>query len=131
MAQADGESVVGQMSFAVHNAAMAANQNAVIAARQGENILPFNARRRVSYVRLAPATRPRLSEGVVVVRFPLATAESRQRAPRVEEGVSKRPADSNNDETRVTPLDFVVTAFLILSVFAAPALAWTLLASLG
>jgi hypothetical protein len=39
--------------------------------------------------------------------------------------------DSN--EQRFTPFDFVATAFLILSVFAAPALVWTLLrsASLG
>jgi len=33
---------------------------------------------------------------------------------------------------RFTPLDFVVTAFLILSAFSGPALVWTLLAaSLG
>jgi hypothetical protein len=51
----------------------------------------------------------------------------------VEERIAKTPADSNNDETRFAPLDFVVTAFLILSVFSGPALAWKLLsaASLG
>ena len=115
---------MGQFSLAVHNAA--------IGASQGENVLLFHARRRGSRVRLSPATRPRLSDAVVV-RFPLATVVSRQRAPRVEDGITTRPADSNNDETRFTPLDFVVTAFLILSVFSAPALAWTLLsaASLG
>jgi hypothetical protein len=63
----------------------------------------------------------------------LATAKSRQRAPRIEEGNTKRRADANNDETRFTAFDFVVTAFLILSVFSGPALVWTLLsaASLG
>ena len=115
---------MGQFSFAVHNAA--------IGASQGENVLRFHARRRGSRVRLSPTARPRLSDAVVV-RFPLPTVESRQRVPRVGDGITTRPADSNNDETRFTPLDFVVTAFLILSVFSAPALAWTLLsaASLG
>jgi hypothetical protein len=109
---------MGQISFAVDNAAIPASRD--------ENILPFNAQRRVSHVRLSPATRPRLSE---VVRFPLATAASRQRAPRVGEGVTERQKDSNNNETRFTPLDFVVTAFLILSAFSGPALVWTLLSA--
>ena len=115
---------MAQIRYAVHNAS--------IVASQGENVLPFHARRRGSRVRLSPATRPRLSDGVVV-RFPVVTVVSRQRAPRVEDGITTSPADSNHDETRFTPLDFVVTAFLILSVFSAPALAWTLLsaASLG
>ena len=74
------ESVVGQISLAVDNAA--------IAASHGENILRFNARRRVSHVRLSPATRPRSSAGVVV-RFPLAAAAksaSRGRAHREDTG---------------------------------------------
>jgi hypothetical protein len=115
---------MGQVSFAVDKPAIAASQGGII--------LPFNARRRV-LLGLSSATQPRLSEGLVV-RFPLATVKGRQKAPRMEEGITKRrPDPSNSNETQFTPLDFVVTAFLILSAFAGPALVWTLAsaASLG
>ena len=64
-----------------------------------------------------------------MVRFPVATMEIRQRAPRVETVIAQRPADSNNDKAQFARLDFVVTAFLFLSVFSAPALVWALLSA--
>jgi hypothetical protein len=118
------EDDMGQISFAVDKPALAGSQ--------GKNILPFNARRRVPHVRLSPAIQPRSSEGVVV-RLPLGAWESRQRARGMEKGVTKNRGDLSNNEMRFSPFDFVATAILILSLFSAPAVVWTLLktASLG
>jgi hypothetical protein len=112
---------VAQLSFAADKPAIVTSQR--------EIVVPFDARRRAPRVRGATDAEPRSSEGVVV-RLPLANRESRQTAPRAEETTTKqRPAHSNSNERRLTTFDFVATAFLILSVFAAPALVWTLLRS--
>jgi hypothetical protein len=93
----------------------------------GENVVPFDMRQRTSRVRLSSADRPRLPEGAVV-RFPLANGESRQKGPRAEQSTGQVDASRTN-EPRFTTFDFVATAFLILSVFAGPALVWSLLRS--
>jgi hypothetical protein len=51
----------------------------------------------------------------------------------MEKGVTKNRGDLSNNEMRFSPFDFVATAILILSLFSAPAVVWTLLktASLG
>jgi hypothetical protein len=112
---------MAQLSFAAHKPAIVPSQR--------ENVVPFDARRRTSRARGAADALPRPSDGVVV-RLPLATEGSRQSAPPTEESATKeRPAFSGANERKLTTFDFVATAFLILSVFAAPALVWTLLRS--
>jgi hypothetical protein len=116
---------MGQLWFA-------ANEPAITASAR-ENVVPFDARRRVSRIQGIADAQPRLPEGVVV-RFPLANEGSSRGAPRAEESITKRPPKSSGSSgARFTTLDFVATAFLILSVFTAPALVWTMLrsASLG
>jgi hypothetical protein len=111
------ESVMGQLSFAVGKPAVAVGYR--------QNVVPFNTGRHRARVRLYPAAQPRLLE-VVVVRLP--------KAPRTDETISKRRAESSDsDEMRLTSFDFVAVAFLIVSVFSGPALVWSLLraASLG
>jgi hypothetical protein len=112
------EGVMGQFSLAVDKPAVAVRS-------YRQNIIPFNTARYGARVRFSPATQPRLSEGVVV-RLP--------KAPRAHKITSKRRAESSDSgEMRFTTLDYVATTFLILSVFAAPALVWSLVraASLG
>jgi hypothetical protein len=107
---------MGKLSFAVDEP---------VAVSYRQNVLPFDAARHRAGVRLSRAARPRPSEGVVV-RLP--------KAPCTDETISKsRAKPPPNGETRFTVLDFVATAFLILSVFSAPALVWSLVrtASLG
>lgn len=112
---------MGQLKFAANQPAIAANRT--------ENVVPFDARRRASQVRSDNDVQPR-SSGGVVVRLPLANNETRQKAPRTDENVANgRAQPSSTNDTALTTFDFVATAFLILSVFAAPALMWTLLRS--
>jgi hypothetical protein len=109
---------MAQLSFAADKPATVASQR--------ENVVPFDARRRVSRLRGAADAQPR-APGGVVVRLPL---PGRQGAPRAEESTTKgQAASSSANERRLTTFDFVATAFLILSVFATPALVWTLLRS--
>ena len=106
---------MGQLSFAVVKPAVAGSY--------GQNVVPFNTGLRPARIRLSPAAQQRLSEGVVV-RLP--------KAPRAEGTTSKRRAESSdNNEPRFTPFEFVATAILILSVFSAPALVWSLLRSVS
>jgi hypothetical protein len=104
---------------------LAANQPAVT--NQSGNVVPFDARRRASHVRGAADAQPRSSEGVVV-RLPLAN-EGTQKEPRAEKSLAKGRSGPAGSETGFTTLDFVASAFLILSVFTVPALVWTLLRS--
>jgi hypothetical protein len=102
---------MGQLSLAV-------DKPAVTVRSYRQNVVPFNTARHGARVRLSPATQRRLSEGVVV-RLP--------KAPPAHETASKRRAESSDSgEMRFTTLDYVATAFLILSVFAGPALVWSL-----
>jgi hypothetical protein len=111
---------MGQLSFATQ-------RPAITVSRTG-NVVPFHASRS-SRNGLARATQLGLSEGVVVP-LPLASRESRRGASRTEESISDSPAGpSGGKETRFTSFDFIATALLILSVFAAPALVWSLLRS--
>jgi hypothetical protein len=111
---------MGQLSFAIDKPAITANRT--------DNVVPFHASRS-SRSGLARATQSSLSEGVVVP-LPLASGESRRGASRTEESISGSPAEpSSGKETRFTSFDFIATALLILSVFAAPALVWSLLRS--
>jgi hypothetical protein len=108
---------MGQLSFAVDKPAVAVSY--------GQNVVPFNKARHAARVRFSRAAQPRQSEGVVV-RLP--------KVPGAGETISKRRAESSDGgEMRFTTLDFVATAFVILSVFTGPALVWSLLraASLG
>ena len=112
---------MGQLKFAANQPEIAANR--------AENVVRFDARRRASHVRSDTDVQPR-SSGGVVVRLPLANKETRQKAPRTDENVADgRAQPSSTSDTALTTFDFVATAFLILSVFAAPALVWTLLRS--
>jgi hypothetical protein len=107
---------------------LAANQPAIAASRT-ENVVRFDARRRASHVRSGTDVGPR-SSGGVVVRLPLANTGTRRKAPRTDENIADGHAQpSRTNDTALTTFDFVATAFLILSVFAAPALVWTLLRS--
>jgi hypothetical protein len=110
---------MGQLRFA-------ANQPAILANQRG-NVVPFDARRRASHVRGGTDAQPRSSEGVVV-RLPLVN-EGTQKEPRAEKSLVTARSGPAGNETGFTTLDFVATAFLILSVFTAPALVWTLLRS--
>jgi hypothetical protein len=112
---------MGQLSFAVDEPASAAGRVA--------NVVPFKTRRRASSLLRDSAAQQDLSEGIVV-RFLRADGEGA--APRRVESITKRQADSSGTgEQHFTPFDFVATAFLILSVFAAPALVWTMLRSVS
>jgi hypothetical protein len=111
---------MGQLKFP-------ANQPAIVA-KQTDNVVRLDARRRASFVRRAGDVQPRSSEGVVV-RLPLASEATRQEAARTDESTAKGRPESAGNETGFTTIDFVPTAFLILSVFAAPALVWTVLRS--
>jgi hypothetical protein len=108
---------MGQLRFAT-------DRTAIVVSRK-DNVLPFDARRSSR----ASAVRPGVSEAVVV-RLPPASGESRRSE---EPTVNAKAKFSDGDEQRFTAFDYVATAVLILSVFAAPALMWTLLrsASLG
>jgi hypothetical protein len=114
---------MGRLSFAVNEPATAMSPRG--------NVVPFDVRRRVPGARSASAADQRFSEGVVV-RFPVANVVGREKGPRAGEGEATTDSSAENDQ-RFTPFDFIATAFLVLSVFAAPALVWTLLrsASLG
>jgi hypothetical protein len=111
---------MGQLKFAANQPAIAANLTG--------NVVFFDAGRRASDVRSDADVQPR-SSGGVVVRLPLANEGTRQKAPRTDESTAKGRPESAGNETGFTTIDFVATAFLILSVFAAPALMWTLLRS--
>jgi hypothetical protein len=111
---------MGQLKFAANQPAFAANRT--------ENVVLFDARRRASHVRSDTDVKPR-SSGGVVVRLPLANEGTRQKAPRTDESTAKDRSKPAGNETGFTTIDFVATAFLILSAFAAPALMWTLLRS--
>jgi hypothetical protein len=103
---------MGQLSFAT-------NRPANVVSRR-DNVLPFDGRRRASRTREASAVRPGVPEGVVV-RLPPAN--------RVSIVDAKARSSDDGSEQRFTAFDYVATAVLILSVFAAPALMWTLLRS--
>jgi hypothetical protein len=110
---------MGQLKFAANQPAIAANRT--------ENVVLFDARRRASHVRSDTDVQPP-SSGGVVVRLPLANREIRQKAPCTDENIATgRAQPSSTNDTALTTIDFIATAFLILSVFAAPALVWTLL----
>jgi hypothetical protein len=109
------ESVMGQLGFAT-------DRPAILVSRSG-NVLPFDAQRRSSRPRETSAVRPGVPEGVLV-RFPLANGARRRSE---EAAVDVNAKSSDGSEQRFTPFDYVATAVLILSVFAAPALVWTLL----
>ncbi len=97
---------------------LATDRPAIVVSRS-DNVLPFDGRRRSSRIREASAVRPGEPEGVVV-RLP---AANRRRI------VEAKVKSSDGTEPRFTAFDYVATAVLILSVFAAPALVWTLLRS--
>jgi hypothetical protein len=101
------------------------------AASHGQTVVPFDWRRRRAAYLSAAVGRSSLSEGVVV-RLALANRETRWRGSHAGGSITRAKSLDGNEQ-RFTPFDFVATAFLILSVFAAPALVWTLLrsASLG
>jgi hypothetical protein len=89
--------------------------------------VPFKTLRPTSRIRIAD--QPHLS-GAVVVRLPLANGGNRRQKPHALANVYKgRTEPWGTNEEHFTPFDLVATAFLILSVFAAPALVWTLLRS--
>jgi hypothetical protein len=67
--------------------------------------------------------------GGVVVHLPLANGRSRSISFGEESITKVRAKSSDGNEMRFTSFDFVATALLILSVFAAPALVWALLRS--
>ena len=116
---------MGQLKFAADKPVIVASQGAI----QGGNVVLFDPRRRVLHVRSAADARRRGSEGVVV-RLPLANEGSRQEASRAQANIIGGPAKSlGTDEPGFTTFDFVATAVLILSVFAGPALVWSLLRS--
>jgi hypothetical protein len=93
--------------------------------RRADNVVRFDPRRRTARVHAGAAGRSSLSKKVVV-GFPLAHQDSR----RIEEAIVQAKAKSSDgNEQRFTAFDYVATAVLILSVFAAPALVWTLLRS--
>jgi hypothetical protein len=109
---------MGQLSFAMDKPASAASR--------AVNVVPFKTRRQASSLLRDSAAQQDLSEGIVV-RFP---RNGEGAAPRRVGSIIKRQADSSGtDEQHFTLFDFVATAFLILSVFAAPALVWTMLRS--
>jgi hypothetical protein len=111
-----------------HETALFAASQPAITANRAENVVRFDARWRTSHVRSDTDAQPHLSGGVVV-RLPLANKET-QKAPRTDETVANgRPQSPSTNDTGFTTIDFVATAFLILSVFATPALVWTLLRS--
>jgi hypothetical protein len=106
----------------------AANQPE-IAADRAENVVRFDTRRRASHVRSDTDVQPH-SSGGVVVRLPLANKGRGQITPPTDQHIANGQAQpSGTNDTALTTFDFVATAFLILSVFAAPALVWTLLRS--
>jgi hypothetical protein len=102
---------MGQLSFAT-------DRPAIVASRK-DNVVPFDGLRRSSRAREALAARPSAPEGVVVY-LPAANRQSIVNA-------QAKPSDDSGQ--RFTPFDYVATVVLILSVFAAPALVWTLLRS--
>jgi hypothetical protein len=108
---------MGQFSFVT-------NRPAIVVSRSG-NVVAFEGRQRPSRARQSSAVRPGATEGVVV-RLPLANRASRRSEDPTVDAKAKSPSGS---EQRFTPFDYVATAVLILSVFAAPALVWTLLRS--
>jgi hypothetical protein len=113
---------MGQVSFATDKPAITVSRT--------DNVVRFHASRS-SRNGLARVTQSGLSEGVVVP-LPLASRQSRRGASRTEESISGSPAEpSGGKETRFTSFDFIATALLILSVFAAPALVWSLLRSVS
>jgi hypothetical protein len=112
---------MGQLNFATDNSAIVVSRT--------DNVVPFHARPRSSRDRFALAARPGTSAGVVV-RLPLANRESGRGVFHTEQSIGNKLAGtSGTEETRFTSLDFIATALLILSVFAAPALVWSILRS--
>jgi hypothetical protein len=89
----------------------------------GDNVVPLDLRRRPSRVRPVSTVQPGVPEGVVV-RLALAHRNGR---PTQESAVTAKAKSLDGNEQGFTPFDYVATAFLILSVFAAPALMWALL----
>jgi hypothetical protein len=116
---------MAQLSFTVEKPA--------IVASQGQNVVLFDTRRRRSHARGVADALPVLSEAMVVRLIPANGGNRHPAFHSQERAIERRAQASNSNETGFTPFDFVATAFLILSVFAAPALVWTLLrtASLG
>jgi hypothetical protein len=111
---------MGQLSFATETPGITVSRT--------DNVLPFHASRS-SRNGLARVTQSGLSGGVVV-SLPLASRESRRGASRTEVSIGDSPTEPlGGKETRFTSFDFIATALLILSVFAAPALIWSLLRS--
>ncbi len=108
---------MGQLSFAMKRPA--------IVVSRGGNVVAFDGRRRPSRARETSAVRSGVPEGVVV-RLPLTNRASRRSEEPTVVAKAKSP---DGVEQRFTPFDYVATAVLILSVFAAPALVWTLLRS--
>ncbi len=101
---------MGQLSFAPDRPALVVSRS--------DNVLRFDGRRS-SRTREASAVRQGVPGGVVV-RLPQANRQ----------GIVDAKAKSlDGGEQRFTPFDYVATAVLILSVFAAPALVWALLRS--
>jgi hypothetical protein len=102
---------MGQLSFAT-------DRTAIVVSR-GDNVLPFDGRWRSSRPHEASSAPAGVPEGVVVHLRPA----KRQTIANVE------AKSSDASEQRFTAFDYVATGVLILSVFAAPALVWTLLRS--
>jgi hypothetical protein len=111
------ESVMAQLSLAT-------DRPVTVVSRRG-NVLPFVAQRRSSRIREGSVAQPGVSDAVVV-RLPVAMRERRQREASVVNAKANSPDGS---EQRFTSFDYVATAVLILSVFAAPALVWAMLRS--
>ena len=102
---------MGQLSFAP-------DRPALVVSRSG-NVLPFDGRRS-SRTREASAVR-----SGVRGRGRCAFASGKSTASIVD----AKAKSLDGGEQRFTPFDYVATAVLILSVFAAPALVWALLRS--
>ena len=101
---------MGQLSFAPDRPALVVSRS--------DNVLPFDGRRS-SRTREASAVRQGVRDAVVV-HLPQANRQGI---------VDARARPLAGGEQRFTPFDYVATAVLILSVFAAPALVWALLRS--
>jgi hypothetical protein len=101
---------------------LATERPAIVLSRK-DNVLPFDARRLA--LRVGQNSSPRLDrpEGIVV-RLPLANRQSRRGEASL---VDAKAAASEGNEDHFTAFDYVATAFVILSVFVAPALMWALL----
>jgi hypothetical protein len=117
-------SAFGRRESLMAHLSLATERPAIVVSPKG-NVLPFDARRRSSRIGETSSLRPDAREGIVV-RLPLPNRQSRRSEA---SSFNAKAISSDGDEQRFTAFDYVATAFVILSVFAAPALVWALLRS--